>query len=96
MPPTARAAFSVPSPSGPVRSTSRARLGNSAWCEKPSISAPAVRSISTTSERSVRIELAKPITLRQKDSGWARVARVGLDAASNAAAPARKPAATAR
>src|SRR5262249_975315 len=39
-PPIDRAAFMAPRPSGPVRSTSRARLGKSAWWGTPSISAP--------------------------------------------------------
>ena len=52
MPPTARAAFSVPRPSGPVWSTSRARLGKSAWWAKPSTSAPPVSIIRTSSMRS--------------------------------------------
>ena len=35
MPPRARAAFMAPSPSGPTRRISRARLGSSAWWENP-------------------------------------------------------------
>ena len=40
-------------------STSRARLGSSAWCAKPSISAPAVSIISASSVRSARTAARK-------------------------------------
>ena len=84
-----RAAFMVPSPSGPTRSTSRARLGRSAWCEKPSISAPPVSSMSTRSVRSRRIMVTKSTMPRHTEPVAARAAAGGADARRNGIAPAR-------
>ena len=87
MPPTARAALIAPRPSGPVWSTSRERLGRSAWCAKPSTSAPAVSSISTSSMRSSRTAVTKPVTPRQIESG----APVATGARARAGSRARPP-----
>ena len=96
MPPPERAALSAPRPSGPACRTSRARLGSRTWCEKPSISAAAVSSISTSRPRSVRIAAKNSGTLRQSDAGFADTVALGAPAGSSATAPARKPTATMR
>src|SRR5262245_14985353 len=89
IPPTERAAFIAPSPSGPTPSTSRARLGKSAWCAKPRISAPAVSSMSAGSTGSFRIAVTKSTMLCQRDPAAGGVVPIGADADSRAAEPAR-------
>src|SRR5215470_2785417 len=90
MPPIDRAALSTPSPSGPTRSTSRARLGSRTWCANPKISAPAVSAMSTSSARSVLTAAKNSKTLRHSEpAGGSDSARSGAGAPSRAAAPAR-------
>ena len=89
IPPTERAAFIAPSPSGPTPRTSRARLGKSAWCAKPRISAPAVSSMSAGSTGSFRIAVTKSTMLCHRDPAAGGVVPTGADADSKAAEPAR-------
>src|SRR5439155_11066 len=87
--PTPNNDASAPSPSGPTPRTSRARLGKSAWCAKPRISAPAVSSMSAGSTGSFRIAVTKSTMLCHRDPAAGGVVPTGADADSKAAEPAR-------
>src|SRR5437762_2410358 len=96
MPPTARAAFRTPSPSGPTPRTSRARLGSRAWWENPRISAAPVSSMRAGSTRSFRIAVTKPTMLPHTEPDPVGAVSAGAEAGRSAAVPARKLTATPR